>query len=189
MERGMDGQDFPRLPTWCRALLVRGQEGIDATFQALLKEREHHCHTQAKSFMPRDEESETEPFIFVGAWRSCIWPSVAGSRRSPTISSCPASPVRAETLVCHHAHGQPGHSRIPSCQTPRRVPSLDLGGIQRRHGAVPGLPTPGRGALRPGVGEGVPGSIARSGFLMSDRPAGPPSGPTGSRRQMRLAPN
>jgi hypothetical protein len=64
LERVMDGQDFPRL-AMCRALLAREQEGFDAALQALLEERARHFRSQAKSFTPRDEEAETEPFIFV----------------------------------------------------------------------------------------------------------------------------
>lgn len=64
LERVMDGQDFPRL-AMCRALLAREQEGFDATLQALLDERDRHFHAQAKSFTPKDEEAETEPFIFL----------------------------------------------------------------------------------------------------------------------------
>lgn len=64
LERGVDGQDCPRL-AMCRALLAREQEGFDGALQALLEERDRHFHAQAKSFTPRDEEAETEPFIFV----------------------------------------------------------------------------------------------------------------------------
>ncbi|MBZ4417957.1 Imm49 family immunity protein [Myxococcus sp. RHSTA-1-4] len=64
LERIMDGQDFPRL-AMCRALLAREQESFDAALQALLEERDRHFRAQASSFTPRDEEADTEPFIFV----------------------------------------------------------------------------------------------------------------------------
>lgn len=64
LERLMDGQDFPRL-AMCRALLAREQEGFDGALQALLEERDWQFQEKARSFKPRDEETETEPFIFV----------------------------------------------------------------------------------------------------------------------------
>jgi hypothetical protein len=64
LERLVEDSDFPRL-AMCRALLAREQEGFDSALQALLEERDGQFQAKARAFTSRDEEADTEPFIFV----------------------------------------------------------------------------------------------------------------------------